>query len=214
MAEACDGTNAACPTDAKQASATPCTDDNNPCTTDTCDGTSDTCQHAAGNANAECRAAAGECDVAEACDGTNAACPADAFKDQNTVCRAAVDACDIAETCTGSGAACPDDVVRTGNDAFTCAFGNSVDPSVCEAQSVPAGILKKFTAADSLVARALGKSGKAQQRALKKAMAKLRQAIKLVNKAEGRQRNPISSACASPIRDVLTDALNRLLTIA
>ncbi len=130
------------------------------------------------------------------------------------MCRAAVDACDIAETCTGSGAACPDDVVRTGNDAFTCAFGNSVDPSVCEAQSVPAGILKKFTAADSLVARALGKSGKAQQRALKKAMAKLRQAIKLVDKAEGRQRNPISSACASPIRDVLTDALNRLLTIA
>jgi len=40
------------------------------------------------------------------------------------------------------------------------------------------------------------------------------QAIKLVNKAEGRKKNPISSACASPIRDVLTDALNRLLTIA
>src|SRR5204863_30434 len=49
VAEACDGTNAACPTDAKKASGTACTDDGNPCTTDTCDGTSNTCQHAAGN---------------------------------------------------------------------------------------------------------------------------------------------------------------------
>jgi len=76
---------------------------------------------------------------------------------------------------------------------------------------VPSGIQKKFTAADSLVSRALGKSGRAHKRLLKSAIAKLRQAIKLVNKAEG--RNKISSNCASPIRDVLTDALNRLLTL-
>ncbi len=145
---------------------------------------------------------------------SDTACPADAFKDQSTVCRAAVDACDIAENCTGSGAACPADAVKAGNDGVSCAFGNSVNPLVCQTESLPGDIQKKFTAADSLVSRALGKTGRAQHRLLKKAIAKLRQAIKLVNKAEGRKKNPISSACASPIRDVLTDALNRLLTIA
>src|SRR5438034_1332137 len=86
VAEACDGTNAACPADATKQSGTACTDDGNPCTTDTCDGTSTTCQHAAGNVGIECRAAAGDCDVAEACDGTYAACPADAKKASGTAC--------------------------------------------------------------------------------------------------------------------------------
>ena len=246
VAEACDGTNAACPADATKQSGTACTDDGNPCTTDTCDGTSNTCQHAAGNAGTECRAAAGVCDVAEACDGTNTACPADAFQpsttvcragagacdvaesctgssadcpadafqDQGTVCRAAVDACDIAELCTGSGAACPADAVKTGSDGVTCAFGNTVSPSVCQTESVPPGIQKKFTAAGDLASRALEATGRAHRRLVKKAIAKLRQAIKLADKAEGRLKNPISSNCASPIRDVLTDALDRLLTLS
>src|SRR5881392_1798177 len=246
VAEACDGTNAACPTDAKKASGTACTDDGNPCTADTCDGASDTCQHPAGNAGTECRAAAGDCDVAEVCDGTNTACPADAFQpsttvcragagacdvaesctgssadcpadafqDQGTVCRAAVDACDIAELCTGSGAACPADAVKTGSDGVTCAFGNTVSPSVCQTESVPPGIQKKFTAAGDLASRALEAPGGAHRRLVKKAIAKLRQAIKLADKAEGRLKNPISSNCASPIRDVLTDALDRLLTLS
>jgi len=37
-------------------------------------------QNTAGNAGTECRATAGDCDVAEVCDGANAACPADAFQ--------------------------------------------------------------------------------------------------------------------------------------
>src|SRR5436309_973133 len=55
----------------------PC-DDANPCTAnDTCSGGQ--CQGGpAGNAGTECRAAAGDCDMAEVCDGTNAACPTDA----------------------------------------------------------------------------------------------------------------------------------------
>src|SRR5439155_1629523 len=139
MAEVCDGTNAACPSDAEQASATPCTDDVTPCTTDTCYGTSDTCQHAAGNAKAVCRAAADDCDVAEVCDGTNAACPTDAKQSSATsctdddnpgttdtparpsaarhgpagnvsaACRAAAGDCDVAEVCDGTNAACPTD---------------------------------------------------------------------------------------------------------
>src|SRR5438094_868931 len=184
VAEVCGGTNTACPADAFQPSTT------------------------------VCRAGAGACDVAESCTGSSADCPADAFQDQGTVCRAAVDACDIAELCTGSGAACPADAVKTGSDGVTCAFGNTVSPSVCQTESVPPGIQKKFTAAGDLASRALEATGRAHRRLVKKAIAKLRQAIKLADKAEGRLKNPISSNCASPIRDVLTDALDRLLTLS
>src|SRR5206468_2996222 len=70
VAETCTGTSTACPTDAFKANGTACTDDGNVCTTDTCNGTNATCQHPAGNAGTMCRAAAGECDVAESCTGT------------------------------------------------------------------------------------------------------------------------------------------------
>src|SRR5207237_1517979 len=100
VAEACDGTNAACPADATEPSGTGCTDDGNPCTTDTCDGTSDTCQHPAGNAGTPCRPAAGACDVAEACDGTNTACPADAKEPSGTACTDDDNPC-TTDTCAG-----------------------------------------------------------------------------------------------------------------
>lgn len=62
-----------------------------------------------------CRGAAGACDVAEVCDGVNAACPADGFVATGTPCRAAAGSCDVAESCTGMGAACPaDGFVATG----------------------------------------------------------------------------------------------------
>src|SRR5207302_4700596 len=69
LAETCDGSSTACPTDVFKASGTTCTDDGNACTTDVCNGASATCTHPAGNAGAVCRAAAGECDVAENCTG-------------------------------------------------------------------------------------------------------------------------------------------------
>src|SRR5437867_3461484 len=62
-----------------KANGAACADDGNPCTTDICDG-SNVCQHAVGNAGTVCRAAAGECDLAETCDGVTTACPADGFK--------------------------------------------------------------------------------------------------------------------------------------
>jgi len=79
-------------------------DDNSFCTIDTCDFL---CSNVPGNAGSSCRAAAGICDVMEACDGTNSACPADAFEPASTVCRAAAGLCDVAETCTGADAPCP-----------------------------------------------------------------------------------------------------------
>lgn len=57
----------------------------------------------------ECRAVAGECDVAERCDGASAACPVDALLPAETLCRASAGECDVAEACTGGSAACPAD---------------------------------------------------------------------------------------------------------
>jgi hypothetical protein len=62
---------------------------------------------------AECRAAAGPCDVAETCDGASSDCPASTFRPSTTECRAAAGVCDLAESCSGSAAACPPDTKRT-----------------------------------------------------------------------------------------------------
>src|SRR6266516_1942038 len=94
--ETCTGTGPGCPADAKAPAATACTSDGNPCTLDQCDGATAACQHPAGNTGAVCRPAAGACDVAEACTGTSATCPADAKS--TAVCRPAAGACDVAES--------------------------------------------------------------------------------------------------------------------
>jgi uncharacterized protein (TIGR03382 family) len=52
----------------------------------------------------------GDCDVAETCSGTSAACPPDAFASAGTVCRASGGACDPAESCYGTSPTCPADV--------------------------------------------------------------------------------------------------------
>lgn len=56
-----------------------------------------------------CRAAVGECDLAEVCDGVADACPADAKA--TTICRPVADACDVAESCDGVSNTCPADAV-------------------------------------------------------------------------------------------------------
>jgi hypothetical protein len=58
-----------------------------------------------------CRPAAGDCDVAEACNG-GTTCPADALKPTGTECRAAAGPCDIAEQCSGAASACPADQLQ------------------------------------------------------------------------------------------------------
>src|SRR5438477_33488 len=98
---------------------------------------------------AVCRAAAGECDVAETCDGSSTACPPDVFKASGTactadtnpctldqcdgasptcqhpagntgaVCRAAAGECDVAETCTGTSTTCPADAKQPAGTACT-----------------------------------------------------------------------------------------------
>ncbi len=57
----------------------------------------------------ECRPEAGDCDVAESCDGSSVSCPDDEVLGGGTVCRAAAGDCDVAESCSGSSPLCPTD---------------------------------------------------------------------------------------------------------
>jgi len=79
-------------------------DDGNPCTTDS--GTPGNCTHTPVAAGTACRASVGPCDVAEVCDGTAAACPADKKAVKGTAC-GSKGACSAAPVCDGSNAACP-----------------------------------------------------------------------------------------------------------
>ena len=111
-AETCSGTSAACPAEGFKPEGTACTDDGSVCSTDLCTGLGPICQHAPGNVGVQCRASAGDCDVAEACDGLDVACPADQFLPATAVCRASAGGCDRVESCTGDGPSCPTDVVQ------------------------------------------------------------------------------------------------------
>jgi cysteine-rich repeat protein len=110
--ETCSGTDGSCPQDGFAEAGTACPDEGNPCTADECDS-GGTCAHPAANAGAECRPAAGVCDVAEVCDGVSDTCPGDGFAPPTVECRAAAGACDVAESCTGSDASCPADAKST-----------------------------------------------------------------------------------------------------
>jgi hypothetical protein len=79
-----------------------------------------------------CRGSAGACDVAEACDGGSAACPADSLVAAGTECRGSAGACDVAEACSGSSTACPaDQLVAAGTEcrgsAGTCDVAEACD---------------------------------------------------------------------------------------
>jgi len=106
--------------------------------TDLCDkadlwGASCACADAVEPANTECRAKAGDCDVAETCDGQNKACPTDAVVPADTECRAKAGCCDLAETCDGQNKACP---TNTFNTELTCATELNGDCGVVEYKCV------------------------------------------------------------------------------
>ena len=100
-----------------------------------------------------CRAAAGECDLAESCNGAQATCPADAKKTSGTACtadtnpctldqcdgtnvtcqhpagnagatcRASAGTCDVVETCTGLSTTCPADAFSSSSTSCRGAAG-------------------------------------------------------------------------------------------
>jgi|GEM_PF-1266541 len=81
--------------------------------TGACNGAADSCCSGTctftGNT---CRAALGNCDLAEVCSGASQDCPTDDFASAATECRHSAGSCDIAEHCTGVDAACPADEVE------------------------------------------------------------------------------------------------------
>ncbi len=69
-----------------------------------------------------CRAAAGDCDLAESCSGTAAACPANGYAPATTVCRASgcADGVQTSEAlCSGLGVTCPDST-QSSCGGYTC----------------------------------------------------------------------------------------------
>ncbi|XXY14563.1 hypothetical protein WME88_40615 [Sorangium sp. So ce216] len=86
-------------------------------------------------ANTECRAAAGDCDAAEVCDGMSVACPADARVAEGTQCRASAGACDVAEVCDGSSGACPADTKVAAGTQCRASAGVCDVAEVCDGSS-------------------------------------------------------------------------------
>ncbi|HEX2879724.1 MAG TPA: hypothetical protein VHO25_09300, partial [Polyangiaceae bacterium] len=126
-------TSCGCTSDAQ------CGDDGNPCTaTPTCAGPTTTtpsltCRHNTAVAGTPCRAAAGVCDVAEACDGTAVSCPADGVAAAGTSCRGAADVCDAPETCTGSSDTCPaDGKIGAGTECRAAVAGGCDVAEACD----------------------------------------------------------------------------------
>jgi hypothetical protein len=99
-----------------------------PCCTRTCDG-----PLADG---VVCRAAAGDCDEAETCNGRDVACPLDRRVDEGTQCRAAEGDCDVAEECDGDDVDCPDDELRSEGTECREAEGDCDRAEECDGEDV------------------------------------------------------------------------------
>ncbi|HTH06237.1 MAG TPA: thrombospondin type 3 repeat-containing protein, partial [Ilumatobacteraceae bacterium] len=109
--------------------------DGSVCSTDACNPTDGACSYVAANAGGTCRSSAGSCDLAETCDGTSTACPADAFIPAAVECRASAGDCDAAETCTGVSAACPADAFEPATTVCRGAAGACDAAEACTGSS-------------------------------------------------------------------------------
>ncbi|MEI8358572.1 MAG: substrate-binding domain-containing protein, partial [Deltaproteobacteria bacterium] len=106
------------------------------------------CLHPPGNRGNTCRAKAGPCDVAEACDGTSPRCPADVRASAGTICRAGSGDCDVAEVCDGASVNCPVDAFKPTGSVCRNADGKCDKAEACTGTSAacPADALKPATA--------------------------------------------------------------------
>ncbi len=116
LAETCTGSSNACPTNINNCGGPVCgngtVESGEQCEDgDCCEST--TCKFAA--ATTVCRQSQGLCDRVEYCNGTAAACPADAVAPNTVVCRPSTKSCDPPEFCPGgSSKACPADFSQCG----------------------------------------------------------------------------------------------------
>lgn len=133
MPEFCDGAGG-CPADEFQPEGTPCGDpEGTPCDNpDTCDA-SGVCQPNPATPTVECRPAAGECDLAEFCDGAGG-CPVDGFKAEGEPCGDSTDtACDNPDSCDGQGVclANPEPDGTSCEDGLFCNGADTCQSGVC-----------------------------------------------------------------------------------
>jgi hypothetical protein len=137
VAEMCDGTQSACPADQVESASTPCTGTMNggACDgEDHCSGTDASCVDVYKSGDV-CRAAANECDVAEMCDGTQSACPADQVEPASTPCTGTSNGgvCDGVDHCSGTTASCVD--VYKNGDVCRAATGQCDVEEKCDGTS-------------------------------------------------------------------------------
>src|SRR5206468_2161262 len=116
-------------------------------------GTSNSCVDVFRAVGYTCRASVGQCDVAETCTGTSAACPADGFASVATSCTGASQsgACDdnAADHCLGTSNSCVD-VFQTAG--YTCTDdADSCTSDVCSGSSaaclhpcIPVGVTLQY----------------------------------------------------------------------
>ncbi len=83
-------------------------------------------------AGTECRPVAGDCDVAESCDGASGACPADAFEPSTTTCRPSLGGCDPGEQCPGTGPDWPADAIAPAGTTCRPAAGECDVAETCD----------------------------------------------------------------------------------
>lgn len=136
LAEVCDGTNVACPSDAKEAPGHVCRAASDACdVAETCDGTVDVCpDDAVAPDTFKCgTAGSDECDADDFCDGSTKACP-DLVQPSSAPCGGSpTGQCDAQDHCAGTGTACVPEFAP----ATTTPCGSSVDtecdnPDTCD----------------------------------------------------------------------------------
>jgi len=134
LEEVCDGASPNCPTDAYKTNGTVCTDDGKLCSVDACQ--SGLCTHLAGNTGTACRAAAGDCDLAEACDGASINCPADSYKPDGTGCPSDGIFC-TRDECISGACSHPSDDGTACSDYNVCTSADKCANSQCVGTQIP-----------------------------------------------------------------------------
>lgn len=89
-----------------------------------------------------CRVAAGACDVAEFCDGTTKACPANAPAFEGQLCRSGEGPCDAEEYCDGTSFDCPVDALQLAGTSCRPAEGPCDAEDLCDGTTPDCADLK------------------------------------------------------------------------
>jgi hypothetical protein len=111
LAETCNNSATACPTDGRVGVGVICRSSTGACDlAETCNNSATLCPtDARVGVGVICRSSSGACDLAETCNNSATLCPADGRVGAGVICRGSVGACDLAETCNNSATLCPVD---------------------------------------------------------------------------------------------------------